>query len=154
MPVADPDNDDNRDLTLAPDNDIENQPVDFVDPSNFGVIARTNVSRSMLSNFDFEFIFSRYIGRMVAIRRDPKVLSYLLPLSRNTSDKKAFLPSQCHPTTIPKITQTLYICHTKWSKRSKPASIFIQPTRWPFSRLAVFSCPCVLVVGYLLHDNL
>lgn len=42
MPVADPDNDDNRDLTLAPDNDIENEPVDF-DPSNFGVIARTNV---------------------------------------------------------------------------------------------------------------
>lgn len=95
MPVADPDNDDNLDLTLAPDNDIENEPVDF-DPSNFGVIARTNVSRSMLSNFDFEFIFSRYIGRMVAIRRDPKVLSYLLPLSRHASDKKAFLPSQCH----------------------------------------------------------
>ena len=107
LAVANPDNDDNLDLTLAPDNDIENEPVDF-DPSNFGVIARTNVSRSMLSNFDFEFIFSRYIGRMVAIRRDPRVLSYLLPLSRHTSDKKAFLPSQCHPTTIPKITQTLH----------------------------------------------
>ena len=96
MPVADPDNDDNLDLTLAPDNDIENQPVDF-DPSNFGVIARTNVSRSMLSNFDFEFIFSRYIGRMVAIRRDPKVLSYLLPLSRHTSDKHFCLPSVILP---------------------------------------------------------
>ena len=49
-------------------------------------------------------------------RREPMVLSYLLPLSRRHGaslqtpvDWKAFLPSQCHTTTRPKSTKPVTV---------------------------------------------
>ena len=59
---------------------------------------------------------------------------YLLPLSRHTSsqtptDPKAFLPSQCHPTTPPKPPNPLLLAIP-----NQPP-YFYTPC-WPFSRLA------------------
>ena len=63
-------------------------------------------------------------------------------LSQTTTDPKAFLPSQSHPTTPPKPPKPSTYSYTK------PVAMFFIHYR-PFSRT---SCPCILVLSvYLLH---
>ena len=70
---------------------------------------KTKTRCSLNSNHHLVNFSHALLGRRVVSHphREPMLLSYLLPLSRHASsqtptDPKAFLPSQCHPTTPPK----------------------------------------------------